>query len=198
MITCDPDTIEEHLEAHAADLTALEMLDQATTAFVTQPKPHQPLPMQAPFHNNIGHCPNEMPHNNNPRLPSKPLYHCNNCGRDNHSASQCFAPGRGLAACQTWRNNLPPPTSNMNVHTSTQKPNFASNNLTTSPPEKQFPAITTQPTDKNGSDLIMVASLSDTPGIKVEHDDPILIPLAGRGAHIWLIDSAASSHLSSV
>ena len=42
----------------------------------------------------------------------------------------------------------------------------------------------------------MVASLSDTPGIKVEHDDPISIPLTSRGAHIWLINSATSSHLS--
>ena len=34
MITCDPDVIEEHLEAHEADLTALEMSDQAATAFI--------------------------------------------------------------------------------------------------------------------------------------------------------------------
>ena len=48
------------------------------------------------------------------------------------------------------------------------------------PPEKHFPAITAQPTDKNGSNLIMIASLSDILGIKVEHDDPISIPLACR------------------
>ena len=39
MITHDPDVIEECLEAHEADLTALEMSDQAVTAFITQPKP---------------------------------------------------------------------------------------------------------------------------------------------------------------
>ena len=40
MITRDPDTIEECLEAHKADLTALEMSDQAAAAFVARPKPH--------------------------------------------------------------------------------------------------------------------------------------------------------------
>ena len=40
MITCDPDVIDEFLEAHEDDLTALEMSDQAVTAFVVQPKPH--------------------------------------------------------------------------------------------------------------------------------------------------------------
>ena len=39
MITRDPGVIEEGLEAHEADLTALEMLDQAATAFIAQPKP---------------------------------------------------------------------------------------------------------------------------------------------------------------
>ena len=85
----------------------------------------------------------------------------------------------------------------MNVHTSTPKPPFIPNNPTTSPPEKQFPAIIAQPTNKNGSVLIMIASLPDAPGIKVEYNNPISIPLADRGSHIWLIDLAATSHLSS-
>ena len=142
-----------------------------------------------------GHHSSEMFYNNNPQLPLKPLYHCNNCGRDNHSASQCFAPGWGLAACPTWRSNLPPHNSNMNVHTPTPKPPFPSNNPTTSLPEKQFSDVVAQPTDKNSSDLIMIASLTDGPGIKVEYDDPISIPLTDRGAHIWLINSATSGHL---
>ena len=40
IITHDPDVIEECLEAHKADLTALEILDQAVTGFVAQSKPH--------------------------------------------------------------------------------------------------------------------------------------------------------------
>ena len=137
-----------------------------------------------------------MFYTNNLHLSPKPLYHCNNCGKDGHSASRCFAPGEGLMTHPTWRSNLPPHNSNMNVHTSTSKPPFILNNLITSPPEKQFPAIIAQPTDKNSSNLIMIASLTDVPGIKVEYNDPISVPLADRGAHIWLIDSATTSHLS--
>ena len=196
MITRDPDVIEECLEAHEADLTALEMSDQAATAFVAQPKPPRPSMMQPPFQNNTGHRPNEMLYNNNPCLPLKPLYHCNNCRKDGHSASQCFAPGGGLASRPIWRNNGIPHNSNMKAHISTPKPPFISNNSPPPPPEKQFPAIIAQPTDKKGNNMIMIASLSDAPGIKVEYDNPIDIPLVNRGPHTWLIDSAATSHLS--
>ena len=42
MITRDPEMIEERLEAHEADLNALEILNQATTAFTVLSKPqHQ-------------------------------------------------------------------------------------------------------------------------------------------------------------
>ena len=153
--------------------------------------------MQLLFHNNTGHHPSEIFYNNNPCLPLKPLYHCTNCRMDGHPASQCFAPGRGVVACPTLRNNLPPHSSNINVPTFTPKPPFIPNSPTTSPPEKNFPAIITQPTDKNSSDLIMIASLTDAPGIKVEYYDPISVPLANRGSHIWLINSATTSYLSS-
>ena len=36
MITNDPDTIEEKLEAHEADISAVEMSNQASTAFLSQ------------------------------------------------------------------------------------------------------------------------------------------------------------------
>ena len=49
---------------------------------------------------------------------------------------------------------------------------------------------------KKGNDMIMIASLTDAPGIKIEYDDPTTVPLINRGAHTWLIDSAATSHLS--
>ena len=89
-----------------------------------------------------------------------------------------------------------PHNSNMTAHISTPKPPFIPNNPPVPPPEKQFLAIIAQPTDKKGNDMIMIASLSDAPGIKVEYDDPIDIPLINRGPHTWLIDSATTSHLS--
>ena len=160
-------------------------------------KPPRPSTMQPPFQNNPGHRPNEMFYNNNPRLPPKPLYHCNNCGKDGHSASWCFAPGGGLAARPIWGNNGTPHNSNMNMHTSTPKPPFIPNNPPISPPEKQFPAIIAQPTDNKGNDMVMIASLTDAPGIKVKYNDPTTVPLINRGVHTWLIDLATTSHLSS-
>ena len=152
--------------------------------------------MTPPFQNNTGHRPSEMSYNNNPHLPLKLLYHCNNCGKDGHSASQCFTPGGGLAAHPTWRNNVPPHNSNINVHISTPKPPLISNNPQVSPSKKNFPAIISQPADKKGNNMIMIASLNDAPGIKIKYDNPITIPLINQGAHTWLIDSAATSHLS--
>ena len=38
MITQVPDEIKEQLEAHEADLNAIEISSQATTAFITQSK----------------------------------------------------------------------------------------------------------------------------------------------------------------
>ena len=42
MITRDLEAIEEQLEAHEADLGAIEVSTQATTAFIAQAKPKKP------------------------------------------------------------------------------------------------------------------------------------------------------------
>ena len=42
MITQDPETIEERLEAHEADLGAIEVSTQAATTFIAQAKPKKP------------------------------------------------------------------------------------------------------------------------------------------------------------
>ena len=43
MITRIPDEIEESLEAHEADISTLEISDQAVTTFITQTKQNQPI-----------------------------------------------------------------------------------------------------------------------------------------------------------
>ena len=43
MITCNPDDIEERLEAHEADLNAIEISSQAATAFAAQARPNRPV-----------------------------------------------------------------------------------------------------------------------------------------------------------
>jgi hypothetical protein len=50
MITRVPEEIEERLEAHEADLNALEISDQAATAFVARSKPTRP-PQNKPYAN---------------------------------------------------------------------------------------------------------------------------------------------------
>ena len=35
--------------------------------------------------------------------PSRPYYHCNNCGRERHSASRCYALGGGLTGRTPWK-----------------------------------------------------------------------------------------------
>ena len=77
MITRIPDEIEESLEAHEADFNALEIPNQATTAFITCRKPNQPLQSHQ---QNMNICTNETPSTNIPRIP----FTCNNCGRNGH------------------------------------------------------------------------------------------------------------------
>ena len=43
MITCSPDDIEEHLEAHKVDINAIKISSQAATAFVAQARPNRPM-----------------------------------------------------------------------------------------------------------------------------------------------------------
>jgi gag-polypeptide of LTR copia-type len=50
MITRVPEEIEERLEAQEADLNALEISDQAATAFITRLKPNRP-PQSKPHAN---------------------------------------------------------------------------------------------------------------------------------------------------
>jgi hypothetical protein len=101
MITRDPEIIEERLEAHEADLNALEVSNQAATAFVAQSKPNRPA-------NHMSHHTQTQNHNpgrfelhargNAPRTAQRPaFYQCNNCGRPGHSASRCYSPGGGLS-----------------------------------------------------------------------------------------------------
>ena len=79
MITHDSDEIEDRLEAHKADLSAIEISTQAATAFIAQPR--------------TSYAPNGQ----NMTPTPKPSYHCNNCRKEGHSASRCYTPSGGLA-----------------------------------------------------------------------------------------------------
>jgi hypothetical protein len=92
MITNKPDDIEERLEAHEADLNAIEISSQAATAFAARSNPiKRPIPNVPPQTNNQSF-----------NRPVNSLYYCNNCGRSGHSVMRCFAPGGGLAGQEPW------------------------------------------------------------------------------------------------
>src|SRR3979490_3208936 len=92
MITRIPEEIEEKLEAHEADLTALEMANQAATAFIAQSRPiPRPVFSQPPIS-----IPPPSNHQQQPQYPQnrgqrRPTFNCNNCGRAGHLVSKCYS-----------------------------------------------------------------------------------------------------------
>ena len=83
MITRIPDKIEESLEAHKADISALEISDQAATTFIAQTKQNQ-LIHNCNQANNQGNPRNsEAPSTFTPRTS----FTCNNCGKTGHSVT---------------------------------------------------------------------------------------------------------------
>ena len=95
MIAHTPDDIKERLEAHEANLNALEVFNQAATAFSARAKPMYPNSLAQLKHFNHNPQPNSL----------RPGFHCNNCSKLRHPASKCYAPGGGLARQVPWSNN---------------------------------------------------------------------------------------------
>ena len=94
MITSNPDDIEERLEAHEADLNAIEISSQTAMTFAARSHlikhPNFQQSMQTPTYNQV----NTMSHKDNMQ---KPFYQCNNCREVGNSVMRHFAPGGGLA-----------------------------------------------------------------------------------------------------
>jgi hypothetical protein len=109
MITRDPEIIEERLKAHKADLNALEVSNQAATAFVAQYKPNRPTNHMSHHTQTQNHSPGRFKlhaRGNAPRTAQRPVfYQCNNCGRSGHLASRCYSQGGGLSGQTPWRMN---------------------------------------------------------------------------------------------
>ena len=192
MITRKPDEIEECLEAHEADLNALEISVQAGTAFAAQTWPIRPtqqrtLPQNqytSQFDNNRNYTP--RPTQNNP-------IYCNNCGRPGHPASRCYVPGRGLAGQAPWRHNQVPynNVSQFPMNRPMPATNRVSHQTQESNPVPDTPAHLAG----QMKDIIMMATAPVTPIIPIQSLISSISPLHNN-AHTWLIDSAASSHIS--
>ena len=183
MIAHTPDDIEERLEAHEADLNALEVSNQAATAFSARARPTRPNSFIQPRQHN--------PQPNTPRT----VFHCNNCGKTGHPASKCYAPGGGLAGQAPWMTN----PNAIPISTTIHRPPVTQHRNAT--PTNQDNA-TSDPSVRLASqglkDMVMMAKIDEPsiePNITILTDHAALSSSEDK-AHLWLVDSAASSHLS--
>ena len=180
------------------DLNAIEISSQAATAFAAQTRPNCPAFPQLLFPSTPSYC---QPSNlqNAPRMYQRPFYHCNNCRKEGHSASRCFAPGGGLAGQSPWKP--------LQGQSSSQFPARTHNNSTFVPPQQ--PNITTKTITKWESsahlasqpskDMVMMANIigmTEETTVKVTLSTPTTaLSTIENKSHIWLVDSAASSHI---
>ena len=192
MITRIPDEIEESLEAHEADLSALEISDQAATAFIARTKPNRSLQNRQIVNTHPTPRNNPQTFSNPPRSP----FTCNNCGRTGHSVARCYAVGGGLEGQAPWMKTnehtvIPPPKSS-NPFT-----NRIRNNTLPRPIPDSIRLAETKP-----DDIIMVAQIADhSKPTRTEFINPMItnaeeLSQLDDNKPIWLIDSAASSHIS--
>ena len=190
MTTQVPDKIEERLQAHEADLKAIEISSQAATAFIAQSKgattSHMPPP--PPSYNNVQGqllC---------QRYRSNRSYcHCNNCGREGHSASRCYAMGGGLAGRTPWKGNQGQFNNSLNW---IKASNVIPQNL-----QKPQKPIVNNPNiaylaGNDSTSIIMMANIKEIDEKTILSNRSSSISKVEDNTHIWLVDSAASSHLS--
>ena len=196
MITQIPDEIEDRLEAHEADLNALEISSQAATAFAALPRRGRPPPPPRPNNNFSSRTRNNLIPTNNHNFP-KPIFQCNNCHKIGHSASRCYAPGGGSEGQAPWQLN---PRQSDNRFATTVD---ATATQITQPNEylPRFKPPTTKPqANQIPKSFVMVASITEIPdepepSMKISSELSALSSVE-NGSSLWLIDSAASSHLS--
>ena len=181
-----PDEIEESLKAHKADLNALEISDQAATAFIAWAKPLRPQNPN-PVNKQPYVCSNE-------HIPSssKPVFTCNNCGKTGHLVARCYAPGGGLEGQVPWMKHREP------THLTSQRP---VNLFFTRPINNSIPRQLTNTiwlADQKPNSIIMMARI-DKPCSTTEDIKTIIMnaETTANEKFTWLIHCAVSSHISS-
>ena len=179
------------MEAHEADLNAIEISSQAATAFVTQhqgaSKSSRPPPPSS--YNNQNQRSRQI---YQPIRP--PYYHCNNCGREGHAASRCYAPGGGLAGRTPWKGNQVQFNNSLNQN---KIANYNPQNFQNLP-QSDGPSNSAHLAGNDSPNIVMMAKIKE-----ITQESTILLSnltssilKVKDNAHIWLLDSAASSHLS--
>ena len=190
MISNNVDEIEDKLEAHEADLNAIEISDQAATAFVAR--------YRQPQNSALGRHPttNYVP-------AQRSAYTCTNCGRPGHTITRCFSPGGGMEGQAPWNmqnrgegaqrveNNHP-----RGAYIQPSAPVQSSGAHTPNSPSSTDPRRSTAPNQRN---MVMMARIQEAG----EEELPKIVLSMNMSAfssiepnsHYWFIDSAATSHI---
>ena len=192
MIMRIPDEIEESLEAHEADLSALEISDQAATTFITQIKPNWPNQNCNQVTNQNNSCNNEASLSFTPRTS----FTCNNCRKTGHSVTRCYVLGGGLEGQAPWMKNKEP-TQHI-PQTFNNPPTARPNNNSLARPVED----TIQLVEQRPDTIIMMAGFNKETILSTsEYIYPMIMttektPSSVDNTYLWLIDSATSSHIS--
>jgi Pol polyprotein, beta-barrel domain len=193
------------LEAHEADLSAVEVSTQAATAFIAQGRPARRF-NNLPFNRTSNFQQNPISSNRQGMQvngPSpRPFFRCNNCGKIGHSAAGGTAPGGGLSRQDAWRREEPWRTDAWRRESNGQS---GSANQQSSQPERtngntpnsvagaaRFANTTTR-------EIVMMVKITEivepeSTKITLSTHTSALSAIQDR-AHMWLIDSAATSHI---
>lgn len=210
MVTQDPADIKGRLIADEADLKASDFISQPLPiAFAAQSHiPSNPNNRPTPYRQfNDTHTGRNSPSYNYPRthiqngphvlqnFATRPRYHCNNCGKGGHSASRCFSPGGGLAGQQPWR-TINGQWNNVNQAEHTPRNLNPDGNAPQTAHVENHNQATNEP--KN---IVMMAQISEVAD-DVENNittatSTLALSAVHDKSHLWLVDSAASSHICS-
>ena len=191
MIANTPEDIEERLEAHEADLNAIEISTQAATAFAARANGNRFPPSRGGFQRNFRSSQNA------PFGKINTIY-CNNCGKEGHAASRCYAPGGGNAGHAPWAASQGQ-SNNISRNNLTPNPPLQSNKPQATVPKASQPAPTNLATHDT-KNLVMMAKIDELPNnfnednILIANNVSALSSVEDK-THTWLLDSGASSHL---
>ena len=127
-----------------------------------------------------------------------PVYHCNNCGKEGHSASRCTAPGGGLAG-RTPQRGTQGQFNSFNNTSKTPNPIPQNNSVTTMQSHTNSQPKSANLAEQNTKDIVMMASIEEINEsikslIHLSNPTSALLSIEDN-THVWLLYSGASSHL---
>ena len=201
MIHTGVNEIEEKLEAHEVDLDALDIANQAATAFAARANPNvtrSPINHQNP-------PPNNFSVNSPGATAQRPRFICGNCGRQGHLTSRCYVPGGLMEGRAPWNNQnttsnikLPNrPTGNRDALTSSMTGNPNTNPVGTSANASN---ASSRLAERKSGDIIMMAYIEDEEPETLQSKVTVSTNTSAFSSgemqsHLWFVDSVASSHI---